>query len=160
MRVPAGHRPRHGRPSVPADSTRGRARPLSVKQSRLILDRLQSRHKDTNIFERHLALEEVIVGSPLVVGNKVLLLEDGPATFNAMFDAIRNAKDHINMETYILDDDEVGRRFADALIAKQTQGVQVNLIYDSVGTLNTLTHSSNASPTTASEPWSSIPSIR
>lgn len=111
--------------------------PLSVKQSRMILDGLKIRHKDSDIFERHLALEEVIVGSPLVVGNDVLLLEDGPATFKAMFDAIHNAKDHINMETYILDDDEVGRRFADALIAKQAQGVQVNLIYDSVGTLYT-----------------------
>jgi cardiolipin synthase len=41
------------------------------------------------------------------------------------------------METYILDDDEVGQRFAHALIAKQQQGVQVNLIRDSVGTLGT-----------------------
>ena len=54
-----------------------------------------------------------------------------------MFAAIAAASDHINMETYILEDDEVGRRFADALIEKQRQGVQVNLIYDSVGTLNT-----------------------
>lgn len=111
--------------------------PLSVEQSKAILDRLKRRHQDNDIFERHLALEEVIVGSPLVVGNKVVLLEDGPDTFKAMFTAIANAKNHINMETYILDDDEVGRRFADALIAKRTQGVQVNLIYDSVGTINT-----------------------
>jgi cardiolipin synthase len=41
------------------------------------------------------------------------------------------------METYILDDDEVGRRFADVLIAKQAEGVQVNLIHDAVGTLGT-----------------------
>jgi cardiolipin synthase len=41
------------------------------------------------------------------------------------------------METYILEDDEVGRRFAAALVAKQHEGVQVNLIRDSVGTLNT-----------------------
>jgi len=41
------------------------------------------------------------------------------------------------METYILEDDETGHRFADALIAKQREGVQVNLIRDSVGTLGT-----------------------
>jgi hypothetical protein len=41
------------------------------------------------------------------------------------------------METYILDDDEVGQRFAEALLAKQAQGVQVNLIRDSVGTVGT-----------------------
>ena len=54
-----------------------------------------------------------------------------------MFDAIAAARDSINMETYILEDDEVGQRLADALIAKQQQGVQVNLIHDAVGTLGT-----------------------
>lgn len=111
--------------------------PLSIEQSKAILARLQARTKETSIFDRHLALEEAIVGSPLVVGNKVVLLEDGPATFQAMFTAIKNAKDHINMETYIIEDDEVGKRFADALIAKQAQGVPVNFIYDSVGAMNT-----------------------
>ena len=72
-----------------------------------------------------------------MVGNKVVLLPDGPATFQRMFTAIRNAKDHINMETYIIEDDEVGNRFSDALIRKQAQGVQVNFIYDSVGSINT-----------------------
>jgi cardiolipin synthase len=54
-----------------------------------------------------------------------------------MFAAIESARDHINLETYILDDDEVGQRFAQALIAKQQQGVQVNVIRDSVGTVGT-----------------------
>jgi cardiolipin synthase len=41
------------------------------------------------------------------------------------------------METYILDDDEVGQHFAQALLNKQRQGVQVNLMHDSLGTLGT-----------------------
>ena len=110
--------------------------PLSSQQSKAILDRLKSRGEETSIFDRHLALEQAIVGSPLMVGNQVVLLQDGPATFQAMFTAIRDAKDHINMETYIIEDDEVGNRFADALIEKQTQGVQVNFIYDSVGAID------------------------
>lgn len=77
------------------------------------------------------------MGSPLTAGNQVRLLQDGPATYRAMFAAIAAAQDHINMETYILEDDEVGQQFAQALIAKQRQGVQVNLIRDSVGTLGT-----------------------
>lgn len=67
----------------------------------------------------------------------MVLLKDGPATYQAMFAAIRGATDHINLESYIFDDDEVGCRFADLLLEKQTQGIQVNLIYDSVGALNT-----------------------
>jgi cardiolipin synthase len=111
--------------------------PLTAQQSKAILDKLKSGGEETSIFDRHLALEAAVTGSPLMVGNKVALLQDGAATYEAMFSAIRNARDHINLETYIIEDDEVGNRFADALIAKQGQGVQVNLIYDSVGGMNT-----------------------
>lgn len=121
-------------PPVQLEGARG---PLSAAQSKAILDRLASRGQDTSIFDRHLALEEAIVGSPLTTGNRVVLLQDGPATYRAMLSAILAARDHINLETYILDDDDVGQRFAQALIDKQRQGVQVNLIRDSVGTLGT-----------------------
>ena len=110
--------------------------PLTPAQSKAILNRLKAGGEQTSIFERHLALEQTVVGSPLMVGNKVVLLQDGPATFQQMFTAIGNAKDHIHMETYIIEADEVGNRFADALIAKQAQGVEVRLIYDSVGSIN------------------------
>ena len=123
-----------GRPSVQLEGARG---PLSATQSKAILDGLASRGPATDIFERHLAIEEAIVGSPLTTGNQVMLLQDGPATFQAMHAAILAARDHINMETYILEDDEVGQRFAQTLIEKQRQGVQVNLIRDSVGTIGT-----------------------
>ncbi len=125
--------PRATRP-VQLEGARG---PLSATQSKAILAKLESRGEATSIFDRHLALEEAIVGSPLVVGNKVTLLQDGPATFRAMFEAIRGARDHIHLETYIIEDDEVGRKFSEALIDKQAQGVQVRLIYDSVGAINT-----------------------
>jgi cardiolipin synthase len=111
--------------------------PLSAKQSKAILTRLKKDGDDTNIFDKHLVLEAEIVGSPLVIGNKVNLLIDGPPTNKAMLQAIENAKDHINMETYILENDETGQNFAKLLIAKQQSGVQVNLIYDSVGSSST-----------------------
>ena len=111
--------------------------PLTTKQSKAILAKLKKNSEDTNIFDKHLALETEIVGSPLVVGNKVELLVDGPVTYSAMFTAIDGAKDHINMETFIIEDDEVGRHFSEVLTAKQRSGVQVNLIYDSVGSSST-----------------------
>lgn len=125
---------RHDGPAVRLEGEGG---PLSVARSKAIIEGLERRGQDTGIFDRHLALEEAIVGSPLTIGNRVLLLKDGPATYQAMLAAILKARDHINMETYILEDDEVGQRFAQALIDKQEQGVQVNLIRDSVGTLAT-----------------------
>ena len=118
-------------------SVQGSRGPLSAARSQQVLDSLRSNRQDTNIFERHLAVEEAVAAGPLTTGNAVRLLQDGPATYAAMLSAIADARDHINMETYILDDDEVGRRFAQALLDKQAQGVQVNLIHDSVGTLFT-----------------------
>jgi cardiolipin synthase A/B len=82
-----------GRP-VQFEGARG---PLSAAESKAVLDGLASRGPATDIFERHLALEEAVVGSPLTTGNQVLLLQDGPATFQAMYAAILAARDHINM---------------------------------------------------------------
>ena len=122
----------------PALQLQGARGALTAAQSKAILDRLKARG-DNDIFDRHLALEEAIVGSPLTTGNAVQLLQDGSATYQAMFAAIASAQDHINVETYILDDDEVGQRFAQALIDKQKRGVQVNIIRDSAGTFGTPT---------------------
>jgi len=83
------------------------------------------------------ALEEAVTGSPLIAGNQVTLLFDGPQTMTAMMSAIRNAKDHIHLETYIFDQDELGLEFAKLLIEKRHAGVEVNIIYDSVGTIGT-----------------------
>ncbi len=76
-------------------------------------------------------------GSSLVPGNKLALLQNGPATYAAMFAAIHSARDHINLETYIFDDDEAGQEFSRLLLERQAAGVQVNIIHDSVGGLCT-----------------------
>lgn len=108
---------------------------LSEKKSRSLLSaRWKNSHVDIATIA---ALEEAATGKPLIAGNKVTLLYDGPQTMEAMIAAINAAKDHINLETYIFDQDELGIRFADMLIARQRAGVQVNIIYDSVGTIGT-----------------------
>ncbi len=109
---------------------------LPVAQSDAILRDLEKQGK-TSLLEKHLAFTEALKSTPLVTGNSVRLLIDGPATYQAMFEAMSAAKHHINLETYILDDDEIGRKFAALLIEKQAQGVQVNLMYDGVGAIST-----------------------
>jgi cardiolipin synthase len=83
------------------------------------------------------ALEEAATGVPLIAGNKCTLLFDGPQTMAAMYQAITDAKNNINLETYIFDQDELGLKFADMLIEKAQQGLTVNVMYDSVGTIGT-----------------------
>ncbi len=111
---------------------------ISTNQSKsLLAQRWANSHLSAATMTALAALEEAATGSPLIAGNKVTLLYDGPQTMAAMVAAITAAKDHINLETYIFDQDEIGLRFANLLIARQRDGVQVNIIYDSVGTIGT-----------------------
>jgi cardiolipin synthase len=100
----------------------------------LLASRLKGNLEDASAIATE---EELATSRPLIAGNKVTLLYDGPQAMASMMEAIRAAKDHINLETYIFDQDAVGMAFADLLIERQRAGVQVNVIYDSVGTIST-----------------------
>lgn len=111
---------------------------VSEASSEAILERMELDADEPDSLAKHLAYEqEINADSPLVLGNKLTLLQNGPATYQAMFAAIRAARDHINMETYIFEDDETGNEFADLLLERQAAGVQVNLIFDSFGSMFT-----------------------
>lgn len=111
---------------------------LPVTNSRNILKQLKTEAGDLDILKKHLAFEQMINrDKPLVLGNQLSLLQDGPSTYKAMYSAIQGARDHINLETYIFEDGPVGEKFVSLLLDKQAQGVQVNVIYDSVGSLDT-----------------------
>jgi len=75
--------------------------------------------------------------SPLSAGNGAQILVDGPRTHQAMFAAMEAARDHINLETYILEGGEIGERLAAIVAKKVKQGVKVNILYDSVGSIGT-----------------------
>lgn len=110
---------------------------ISPQQSKAVMERLKQSVDPTDVLERHTAVVESVTESPLTKGNRVSLLADGQATYAAMFKAIKKAKDHINLESYIIEDDKTGRTFADLLLQKQADGVQVHIIYDSVGSMKT-----------------------
>lgn len=110
---------------------------LSATRSSALVSELKRQSGDHDLLDKQITLEQQIVGSPLVVGNHLSLLQDGPATYRAMFAAIAQARDHINIESYIIEDGKIGLQFADLLLERQAHGVQVNVIYDSVGALQT-----------------------
>lgn len=92
---------------------------------------------DTDMLRNHLRHAKGTADSPLVLGNTAQLLIDGPATHGAMFAAIAAARDHVNLQSYILADDEAGAKLMDVLSKKVAQGVKVNVLYDSVGSIDT-----------------------
>lgn len=71
--------------------------------------------------------------SPLTLRNDLQVLYNGEETFQAIFQAINSAHHHIHLEYFIFNDDHIGNEFIDHLITARKRGVQVKLIYDSVG---------------------------
>ncbi len=112
--------------------------PLSTQQVKSLIVRLSLEPGDNALLRRHLAIEQAVAESPLVAGETTHLLRDGPATFRAMFAAIRGAKHHVNLEYYIFEDVSIdGESLGDLLVAKRQEGVAVNVIYDSYGSGDT-----------------------
>ena len=66
-------------------------------------------------------------------GNHIDIYDEGSRFTLALLHAIGSARHHIHLQSYIIDDDAVGRLVADALIDKARAGVTVRLIYDDVG---------------------------
>ncbi len=109
----------------------------SARATRAV-EALVQRSGDT-LLERHVAETARTLGTPIVAGNAAVLLIDGPRTHERMFAAIAAARDHVNLVSYIISDDETGARLAEALIERRSRGVIVNLMYDSVGSMDTPT---------------------
>lgn len=76
-----------------------------------------------------------ITGTELSRGNVIQILHNGEATYPAMLEAIRNAKDRVLLTTYILKTDKTGQSFINELSAAVERGVEVNVIVDGVGEL-------------------------
>lgn len=76
---------------------------------------------------------EQMASLPFMRGNRVRLLVDGNATFNAIFDAIASAEKYLLIQFFILRDDELGQKLKKRLKEKAAEGVAVYVLYDEIG---------------------------
>ena len=92
------------------------------------LERLYS--LDDPRFEQELG---VLLGPPLLDGNRYRALKNGDEIFPPMLAAIRDAKRTINFETYIYWSGDIGHQFASALVERARAGVKIHVLLDWVG---------------------------
>jgi cardiolipin synthase len=71
--------------------------------------------------------------SPLTSNNSVKLLINGEQKFPEVLQALKEAKNHIHIEYYIYEDDDIGTEIENILIQKALEGVAVRFIYDDFG---------------------------
>lgn len=77
---------------------------------------------------------------PCLANNQVRLLINGQATFDAIFEAIRTAREAVLIQFFIVHDDQLGRRLQTLLMEKSAEGVAIYLLYDRIGS-HSLPHS-------------------
>lgn len=70
---------------------------------------------------------------PFTVNNRVDVFENGNKKFDRLIEDIKNAKEHIHLEYFIIKDSDIGRKIKDILIKKAREGVQIRILYDDVG---------------------------
>lgn len=74
-----------------------------------------------------------VTGTPLLAGNGIDLLHNGEECYPRMLDAIGTAGRSAALSSFMLSNDEWGRRFIDALTDAAVRGVEVRVLIDGVG---------------------------
>lgn len=77
-----------------------------------------------------------IGGANLYTGNDVRIFDEGESHFEALFEDLRNAREYINLQFYIIACDKLGRQLRDILIERARAGVKVRVIYDYIGSFD------------------------
>jgi cardiolipin synthase len=78
---------------------------------------------------------DVLLGPPILDGNKVEVLLNGDQIFASMLESIRGAKKTITFETYIYWSETIGKEFSEALIERAKAGVKVHVMLDFIGSI-------------------------
>lgn len=72
--------------------------------------------------------------------NKIDFFHNGKDFFSALKKDLLQAKSSINLQFYIFANDKIGKEITNILALKASEGVEVKLLYDSVGSLHTGKH--------------------
>lgn len=78
---------------------------------------------------------EALTGAPLSTGDDVELLINGDEIFPAFLQTIREARQTVNLLTYVYWTGDIAHEVAECLAEKAREGVEVNVLLDWVGTL-------------------------
>ena len=83
----------------------------------------------TDLYYLHLRHNDAL----FTQNNEVELFTNGNDKFDALFEDLKQAKDHIHLLYYIMRSDELGQKLGDILVQKAEEGVEVRVLYDDLG---------------------------
>lgn len=94
------------------------------------------KRENSDVFDDKIRLVKLLrksEKSPLTISNKAQIIKNGEAKFKLLLEDLKQAKDHIHLEYYIMRDDRIGSKVIDILCDKAQNGVSVRLCIDDVG---------------------------
>lgn len=110
------------------------------RRNRRKLRRLTARHltdlrhgRPPESLQARINLASALCGSNYYEGNHAEVFDNGTDKFNALLADIAAAQHYINLQYYIIVDDNIGTRVLSALEERARAGVKVRIIYDHVG---------------------------
>jgi len=74
--------------------------------------------------------------APITLHNQVEVLLNGGEKFQALFNALEGANDHIHLSYFIFKDDEIGGDVLKILARKVAEGVEVRVLLDGMGSMS------------------------
>jgi cardiolipin synthase len=111
-----------------------RLRSRAIAQASDVIARLREVVRDAPPALRQLAaLGMASCGLPISTATSVELLSGGARTFDAIFESIRQARDHVHLEYYIFEPDRIGSALRELLIERARNGVAVRVLLDALG---------------------------
>ena len=86
-------------------------------------------YKYRNLIELNYETDQAFLSK----NNKIRIITDGKEKFKLLFEDIKNAKQYIHIQYYILKKDGIGKQLFNLLEQKLKEGVQVYILYDDIG---------------------------
>lgn len=80
-------------------------------------------------------ISDKVTRRPLLEGNRIEVLHNGEEAYPAMLEAVERAEVTLFLSTFILESNETGRMFIDALDHARVRGVEVRVLLDGIGEL-------------------------
>lgn len=97
-------------------------------------------NSDNTVIEKHrdmILLNANNNDSVFSFDNDIRLYTDAKEKYKDLMEDIQKAEKSINIEYFIIRNDETGRKLVELLTKKASEGIRVNLLYDELGSLKT-----------------------
>nr|WP_099467217.1 cardiolipin synthase [Konateibacter massiliensis] len=106
---------------------------IRKQEERIFKNEFKSGSNDINEFSDLILYNLESADAVYTDDNEIEIYTDGETKFDALIEEIQKAKQYIHVQYYIIRSDEVFTRIMEALIEKVKEGVEVRILYDSMG---------------------------